>query len=67
MHVAFFFFFFFLQQLGINSPQASDGNLQGINQQAVLEGQYTHVKLRLHGTRQAARLRRDSRAANIET
>ena len=25
------------------------------------------VKLRLHGTRQAARLRRDSRAAEIET
>ena len=25
------------------------------------------LKLRLHGTRQAARLRRDSRAANIET
>ena len=26
-----------------------------------------HVKLRLHGTQQAARLRRDSRAANIKT
>ena len=25
------------------------------------------LKLRLHGTRQAARLRRDSRAANIKT
>ena len=29
--------------------------------------QQAQVKLRLHGTRQAARLRRDSRAANIET
>ena len=35
--------------------------------QVWLAGKGLIVKLRLHGTRQAARLRRDSRAANIKT
>ena len=54
---------------GVITTDRSDVHAKGQSQRSKVKVTEvkTQVKLRLHGTQQAARLRRDSRTAKIET